>query len=160
MGVQILRGKPWPPLTGVSRALWARNPERVSKESPGPSGPGVQKVSETVSKQPPESQNRLFGDCFETVSDTFWIPGPEGRERLFGDCLGIPGPEPGDFCEGRPGLQIFGISGFCVGFGPPNLVWDDESLARTPRASKNPKHQIRPFFGDLLLLARNLLSAK
>ena len=44
-----LRGKalqPRLPLAGVSRALRARNPERVSKESPG-----VQKVSETVSKQ-------------------------------------------------------------------------------------------------------------
>ena len=34
--------QPRPPLTGVSRALWAQNPERVSKESPGafqPRGP-------------------------------------------------------------------------------------------------------------------------
>ena len=54
--------QPCPPLTGVSQALWAWNPERVSKEPPGASSPGVQKVSETVSKQSPESQNRLFRD--------------------------------------------------------------------------------------------------
>ena len=116
--------QPRPPLTGVSRALRARNPERVSKESPkslpGPSGPGVQKVSETVSKQSPESQNRLFrdsGDCFETVSDTFWTPGPEGPDRLFGDSFGIPGPEgPGDSCKGRPGLQAINIDYACSGW--------------------------------------------
>ena len=88
--------QPRPPLTGVSRAVRARNPERVSKESPGA---GIQKVSETVSKQSPESQNRLFrdsGDCFETVSDTFWTPGPEG--------LGREGP--GDSCKGWAGLQL------------------------------------------------------
>ena len=57
--------------------------ERVYKESPGPSGPGVQKVSETVSKQSPESRNRLFRTLF----------GPRGQKA------------PRDSCKGRPGLQ-------------------------------------------------------
>ena len=63
-------------VTGVSCTLRARN---VSKESPGPSGPGSENSLETVSKQTPESQNRLFwpsGDCFETVSGTFRTSGP------------------------------------------------------------------------------------
>ena len=109
--IAILFLQPRPPLTGVSWALRARNPERVSKESPGAFGPGVPEVSETVSKQSPESQDRLFRDsedCFETVSDTFWSSGPEGPRRLFGDSFGIPGPEgPGDSCKGWAGLQYF-----------------------------------------------------
>ena len=83
--------QPRPPLTGVSWAWRARNPEKVSRNS-----------LETVSKQSPESQNRLFpadsGDCFQTVSGTFSTPGPEGREtlwRLFRDSWpGGPGRLP------------------------------------------------------------------
>ena len=72
-------------LTRASRALRAGNPERVSKESPGP---GVQKVSETVSKQSPESRNRLLNfETLETVSRLFrTLFGPRGREAP-GDSL-------------------------------------------------------------------------
>ena len=56
------------------------------RDSPGPCQGGVQKVSETVSKESPESQDNLFrdsGDSFETASDTF---GPRGR-KASGDPL-------------------------------------------------------------------------
>ena len=57
-------------------------------------GPGVLKVSETVSRQSPESQNRLFwdsGDCLETVSDTFGRQGQKG---------------PGDSLETLSGFRV------------------------------------------------------
>ena len=80
-----------PPLTEVSRALRARNAERVSKMSPGAGGPGtpksLKKVSGTVrevSGESPESVWRVFLEC----SGTFWT------------LLGVPGPEaPGDIFE-------------------------------------------------------------
>ena len=78
--------QPRPPLTGVSRPLRARNPERVSKESPGAFRPkSVQNSLETVSgvsKQP-----------IWRLRSTSWTLGPEGPRRLFGDSFGIPGPE-------------------------------------------------------------------
>ena len=84
--------RPHPPLTGVSRALRARNPKKSARESPG-----VEKVPKTVSKQSPEPQNSLFqdsGDCFETILDPFSTPGPEGPERLSRRLFGVPGPKP------------------------------------------------------------------
>ena len=69
-----------PPVTAVSRALWARNAEKVSKMSPAASGPGprksLQKVSGTVGKISARK-------CPESVFGLF--------PRLFGDFFGVPG---------------------------------------------------------------------
>ena len=43
--------EPRPPLTGVSRAFRPRIPRKSPRESPGPLGPGVEKLSEKASKQ-------------------------------------------------------------------------------------------------------------
>ena len=81
--------QPRPPLTGVSRALRARNPERVSKVSPGafrPRGPksvrNSLKTVSGVSKQTVSRLRRLFLECFGHVW-TLW--------RLFRDS-GRGGP--------------------------------------------------------------------
>ena len=80
--------QPRPPLTGVSRALRARNPERVSKESPG------------AGKCPKQSQNSLRSlkiDCFET---------PETVSRLFRTLFGPRGRKaPGDSFETLSGFR-------------------------------------------------------
>ena len=75
--------QPRPPLTGVSRALRARNPERVSKES----------ISRGLPARGPKSvRNSLETDCFETlesqtVSRLFrTVFGPRGR-KASGDSL-------------------------------------------------------------------------
>ena len=80
-----------PPLTEVSRALRARNAKKVSKMSPGASGPGtpksLKKVSGTVREVSGESRESVWR-VFLEYSGTFW--------RLFG----VPGPEaPGDIFE-------------------------------------------------------------
>ena len=62
--------QPRPPLTRVSQA---GIPKESPKSLPGPSGAGVQKVPETVSKQSPESRN---SDCFRLFRH-FLDPGPE-----------------------------------------------------------------------------------
>ena len=63
--------QPRPPLTGVSRALRARNPERVTKKSPGAFRPRATKSVRNslatvsgVSKQSILRLGRLFWDCF------------------------------------------------------------------------------------------------
>ena len=70
--------QPRPPLTGVSRALRARNPERVSKESKN-------------------SLRSLKIDCFET---------PETVSRLFRALFGPRGRKaPGDSLETLSGFR-------------------------------------------------------
>ena len=99
-----------PPLTEVSRALRARDAEKVSKMSPGASGPGtpksLKKVSGTVREVSGESRESVsmesvFG-VFRDFLETFWGPG-----RHFRDFFGISGPEgPRDLCKGRAGSQV------------------------------------------------------
>ena len=85
-------------LTGVSSALRARNPERVSKVS-RPFGLGPQKCPRNSLRSLENSPFRDSRDYFETVSDTFWTPGPEGPGD-FGYFFGIPGPQGrGDSCK-------------------------------------------------------------
>ena len=86
---------------------------RVSGEPPRAfRPPGLEEVSEAVSKQSPESRSSLFrdsGDCLETASNTFW-PGRPRRlsERLFG----VPGPKgPGDSCKGQGGCKKWRFNG-------------------------------------------------
>ena len=88
-----------PPLTEVSRALRARNAERVSKMSPGASGPGtpksLKKVSGTVrevSGESPESVWRVFLECSRSFWRLFAVLGRETFSRLFLH-FGPGGPE-------------------------------------------------------------------
>ena len=89
----LLRTSYFPPMMARKQAV-ARNPERVSKESPGAFGLGVQKVSETVSKQSPESKQsilrlrRLFRDCFGHFSESGAGRPRETLLRLFRDRPG------------------------------------------------------------------------
>ena len=77
-----------PPLTEVSRALRARNAEKVSKIFPGASGPGNPEKSPKSLGNSPKSLQRVSKESFRTVPETFW--------RLFG----VPGTEaPGDIFE-------------------------------------------------------------
>ena len=87
----ILSGKlrTRPPLTELSRALRARDAEKVSKMSPGASGPRTpksrQKVPGTVRKDP---------------------------GRYFRDFFGISGPKgPRDLCKGRARSQRESLMG-------------------------------------------------
>ena len=79
-----------PPLTEVSRAIRARNAEKVWKMSPGPPGPGtpksLQKVSGTVwedSGESSESVERLFSDCSWDFLETFRGSGAGGPGDIF-----------------------------------------------------------------------------
>ena len=102
-----------PPLTEVSPARRARNAEKVSKMSPGASGPGtpksLQKVSGTVwevSGESPESDGRVFSDCSRDFLKTFRGSGAGGPGRHFQEFFGISGPKgPRDLCKGRAGSQ-------------------------------------------------------
>ena len=73
-----------PPLTEVSRALRARNAEKVSKMSPGASGPGT-----------PKSLQKVSGTVREDSFDTFRRL-PRLFPRLFGDFSGSRGRRPRD----------------------------------------------------------------
>ena len=112
-----------PPLTEVSRALRARNAEKVSKMSPG-TPKSIQRVSVTVwevSRESLESVSRVFldpkkypksfgdslgslqrvsGKCLESVFgvfrdflETFGGPEAGGPGRHFREFFGISGPE-------------------------------------------------------------------
>ena len=98
------------PLTEVSRALRARNAEKVSKMSLGPQDPKKSPKSPgALQKHSPDTFRRLYRDlpdCPRDFFETFWGPGAGGPERRFGDFFGISGPEgPGDLCKGRAGSQ-------------------------------------------------------
>ena len=103
----------------LQRSLGPSGPEikkKVSKMSPGASGPGtpksLKKVSGTVrevSGESPESVWRVFLDCPRDFLETFWGPGAGGPGRHFRDFFGISGPEgPRDLCKGRAGSQAKG----------------------------------------------------
>ena len=75
---EMLVLQPRPPLTGVSRALRARNPESLKRVFRGLPAP-VQKVSETVFR----SLKTVYLETPETVSRLF--------RTLFGPGAGRPG---------------------------------------------------------------------
>ena len=100
-----------PPLRGVSRALRARNPRRVSERvSRGLPAPGSKKCL----KQSRKSLWSVKKDCFETpetlrrLFQTLF--GPRGRKApgdFFGGSSGIPGPKgAGDSSKGRTVSQF------------------------------------------------------
>ena len=95
----LLTYDPARPLTGVSRALRARNPKKSPRVSRALPAPGSKKC-------PKQSQNNLRSlerDCFEA---------PDWRlsRRLFG----VPGPKGlGDSCKGRAGSQLLTLSKAC-----------------------------------------------
>ena len=93
---QILRS-PWP-LTGVIRALGARNPKKSKKGSRGLSDPGSRKVKKRLKKVVFWLVFDLF---FRLLSQPFWWP----REPFF-DFFGILGPKgPNDSCKWPGRLQ-------------------------------------------------------
>ena len=57
---EIVFGIPPAPHGSLPGPLGPKSPKSLRKSLLAPSGPGVQKVSETVSKESPESQNSLF----------------------------------------------------------------------------------------------------
>ena len=82
-----------PPLTGVSRALRARNPRRVSRGLPAPGSKKCPQQSQnslrslkTFYFETPETVLRLFRTLFvcpgRLFRDSFGTPGPEGPGRL------------------------------------------------------------------------------
>ena len=97
-----------PPLTEVSRALRARNAEKVSKMSPGASGPrtpkSLQKVSGTVRKISGECRKSLFG-LFPRLFGDF--SGSRGRRprQTFSRLFRHFGKGPRDLCKGRARSQ-------------------------------------------------------
>ena len=111
--IWILELKTSPPLTGVSRALWARFAEKVSKISPSASGPltlkSLQKVSRTVqevSRESPESVWRVFLDCPRGFGDSSGSGVRRRQEKFSVDFFGISGPEGArDPCKGQAGSQ-------------------------------------------------------
>ena len=71
MSLCVCDSKPWKtplaPYRSLSAPSGPKSPKSLRKSFVGPSGPGVEKVSEPVSKESPESQNRQFwdsGDAF------------------------------------------------------------------------------------------------
>ena len=72
-----------------------RNPERVSKESPGPSGPGAQKCPQQ-SRNSLRSLETVYLETLETVS------------RLFRTLFGLRGlPAPGESLETLSGFRAW-----------------------------------------------------
>ena len=87
-----------PPLTRVSRALWARNAEKVSKMPPARDPKKVATKS--------WEQTQLLGLSLDFL-ETFSGSRAAGSGRHFQDFFGISGPEcPRDPCKGRAGSQI------------------------------------------------------
>ena len=99
-------GTPWPG-TEVSRALRARNPKRVRKESDRVSRPGEpqspQRVRYGVRKESKNAASDSFWSLFGLRGALFGDSGaPRAGARfrtLFGDFFGVPGPKgPGHLC--------------------------------------------------------------
>ena len=84
-------GTRWP-FTGVTRALRARNPEKVWKKSPGAGPPKVWKKSGKSLESLEKVSKRSRKDFFETFSRLSGAPGPETFSRLFRG-FGPGGPE-------------------------------------------------------------------
>ena len=88
------------PLLSAFRAQRARNAERVSKTSPGASGPGtpksLQKVSGTVREASGELPEKVSGECFWSVPGLLGVSknvsGASARETFFRDSFGLSGP--------------------------------------------------------------------
>ena len=71
----------------LPKALWARNPQKVSKGLLGPPGPECQKGAENVPKDPKKSKKGVK----ISVRALFWHSGRGGLGRPFWDFLGISG---------------------------------------------------------------------
>ena len=77
-----------PPLTGVSRALRAKNAEKVSKISGGAFGRGSRKSlqkSRGLSGKSPESLRRVSGECLLTFCPDFLETFSGSQARGLGD---------------------------------------------------------------------------
>ena len=86
-----------PPLRGVSRALWARNPPKSLRKSlPGPSAPGSKKCPKQSQKSL-RSLKTVYFESPEILSRLFrTLLGPWGRKApgdSFGDSSGISCPK-------------------------------------------------------------------
>ena len=77
------------PLTGVIRALRARNPKKVEKKLPGPFGPAVQKGRKKVENESKTTFFRLFSTFFRLFFNLFLTPGPRGPGNFFSTFLGF-----------------------------------------------------------------------
>ena len=117
---KLLLGTRWP-FTGVSRALRARNPEKVWKKSPRASGPGTPRES---------------GKSLENVRRV-WKKSRKGPKktcsRLFPDFFGVSGPEvPRDPCKWPTGSQNF------LGRIPCGRTPGKEPFSRTQKVYARP----------------------
>ena len=88
-----------PPLTEVSLSFWARNRkcrkslENVSRTPPAPEPPKVSGTVWEVSRESPESLERVSSDRSWHFLETFGVAGASGPGRYFRDFFGISGPK-------------------------------------------------------------------
>ena len=123
----LLRLGTSPPLTEVSRALRARNAEKVSKMSPGASGPGTPKSVQKVPEHFKNTLQALSGDSPETCRTV-----PETFLRLFG----VSGPgAPGDIFETFSAFQARRARETSVRGG---LVPNSRNLLKTHKVLRSP----------------------
>ena len=106
--VRVKKSETQWPFTGVSRALRARNREKVwksPKKSPGPESPkNVSKKSRESGESLEKVPKKLFPD-FLPDSRKAW--GRRLRETFLSDFLGVSGPEgPRDPCKWSTGSQV------------------------------------------------------
>ena len=105
-------GTRWP-FTSVSRALRARNPEKVRKRSPGASGPWKKSGQSLESLEKVSKRSRK--DSFETFSGLSGGPGAGGPGRLFSKLFGGLGPEgPRDPCKWPTDSELWQPSEFFI----------------------------------------------
>ena len=138
-----MAGLPGKPCERASPLQRSRNAEKVSKMSPGASGPrtpkSLQKVSGTVQKDSFDISED-FPDCSRDFLETFRGSGAGGPGRHFRDSFGISGPKgPRDLCKGRAGLP---------GKPPPEKC-QGELKGQTKRDKRS---QIRSFFRRFSLI--------
>ena len=102
MGDVVKTCEPARPLQRSLGAFGPRNAEKVSPKS-------LQMVLGTVwevSRESPESVERVFSDCPRDFLETFRGSRARGPRRHFRDSFGISGPKgPRDLCKGRAGPQ-------------------------------------------------------
>ena len=72
-------------------ALWARNPQKVSKKCSRASRPGVSKKCRKVPNDPKKSQKDYKSSVWGLFRHFFDIPGGEAREHLFDTFWGFRG---------------------------------------------------------------------
>ena len=95
-----------PPLTEVSRALRARNAEKVSNMSEAPGPRKVSKKSREQSEKTLSTLSGVFSGCSRDFFETFRGSGAGGPGRHVRDFFGVSGPKgPRDLCKGRARSQ-------------------------------------------------------